>query len=89
MITRAATVQNAWGIHCRPSSLIAQEARLYEGTITVHRGTCHANARSVLELVGLALGPGHGISITVEGPDEVAMAERFVALFEKHFDFSH
>jgi len=87
MVTRSATVQNEYGIHCRPSTLIAIEARSYPGTITVSTPTGKADAKSVIEMVSLAAGHGESVTITVKGPDEEAVAQRFVSLFEKHFDF--
>jgi phosphocarrier protein len=88
MVTRFATVRNEYGIHCRPSSVIAREAMSYPGTITVRTATGQANAKSVLEMVSLAAGPGEQVTISVKGPDEEATAHRFVGLFETHFEFS-
>jgi len=87
MVTLTATVRNEYGIHCRPSLLIAQEAKDYPGSITVRDGSNVANAKSVLELMSLAICCDHHLSISVEGPDEDAIAHRFAALFEKRFDF--
>lgn len=88
MVTLSATVCNEFGIHCRPSSLIAREAMDYAGSITVRTDRGVANARSILELVGLAVGRGQRVRITVAGPDEEAVALHFAALFEQHFDFA-
>jgi phosphotransferase system HPr (HPr) family protein len=87
MVTLSATVGNELGIHARPSLLIARAALEYAGSITVHSDDGVANAKSVLELLGLAAGPGRRLEITVSGPDEAAVARRFVGLFEQHYDF--
>lgn len=87
MVTLSAKVRNEFGIHCRPSLLIAQEARNYTGSVTVRDGTGVANAKSVLELMSLAICCDHTVSVSVDGPDEEAVARRFVSLFEQHFDF--
>ena len=88
MVILSATVRNEYGIHVRPSAEIAKEAQLYPGTITVRDEVGQANAKSILELIGLALGHGHTVTIAVDGPDAAAVAERFVALFEKQFEFT-
>lgn len=88
MTTLSATVCNEFGIHCRPSSMIAREAMDYPGTITVQTDSGAANAKSILELVGLAVGRGERVRVCVVGPDEEAVARHFAALFEQHFDFA-
>jgi len=88
MVTQSATVRNEFGIHCRPSSLIAREAMDYPGSITVRSDSGDANAKSILELVGLAVGRGQRVRISVTGPDEEAVARHFAELFEQHFDFA-
>jgi phosphotransferase system HPr (HPr) family protein len=88
MVTLSATVCNEFGIHCRPSSIIAREALEYSGSITVRSDGGEANAKSILELVGLAVGRGQRVRISVSGPDEDAVARHFAALFAQHFDFA-
>ena len=88
MVTLPATVRNEFGIHCRPSSMIAREAMDYPGSITVRTDSGDANAKSILELVGLAVGRGQRVRVSVAGPDVEAVARRFVVLFEQHFDFA-
>ena len=68
--------------------MIAREAMDYSGSITVRTDSGNANAKSILELVGLAVGRGQRVRITVTGPDEEAVARHFAALFEQHFDFA-
>ena len=82
-----AVIQNEHGIHCRPSALIIKEIGGYEGHIEIHceHGCC--NPRSMLGLMSMGLEHGKHIRITVEGPDEDAMAQKLKALFETHFDF--
>jgi len=82
-----AVVQNAQGIHCRPSALIVKFASGYEGQITVagERGT--TGLRSIMELMTLELYQQSEVMIRVEGPDEDRVCQDLVALFETHFDF--
>lgn len=87
MVSKQATVRNAYGIHCRPAAVIAGEARDYEGTIRVRGDGEEVDVKSVLALVGLAAVCGQTLEITVDGPDEATVCERFVELFETNFDF--
>ncbi len=87
MISRTAIIQNAHGIHCRPSALIAKELGSYEGEVTVACDGREENARNVLSLLSLGMACGQEITISVSGPEEETMCERMVELFQTHFDF--
>jgi len=89
MTARDATVRNAYGIHCRPSALIAKAAQEYAGdiTIAVTAKGAQADAKSMLLLMGLGIRCGDVVKVTVAGDDEEKMLERMVGLFEKDFDF--
>jgi phosphotransferase system HPr (HPr) family protein len=88
MVSLKATVRNKYGIHCRPSALIAKEAQGYAGTITVTtERQVSAEAKAVLPLVGLGITWGEVVLVSVSGPDEEAVCKRMVALFETNFDF--
>ena len=83
-----ATVGNGYGIHCRPSALIAQAAAEYESEITVHTANGgEADATSVLALIGLGIQYGDRVEIRAAGPDEEAALEAVAALFKRNFDF--
>ena len=88
MISKHATVRNAYGIHCRPSLLIAQAAKDYPGRIEIvgPSGSTTEPASS-LAIIALALVCGAEVTITVDGPDEEAMCDRLVELFQRNFDF--
>lgn len=88
MISKQTTVRNAYGIHCRPSGMIAKAVQGYEGKIEI-KGPSGATAQpeSVLALLSLALTWGDTVQVTVEGPDEEKMCNRLIELFEAHFDF--
>lgn len=87
MTERKATVQNAHGIHCRPSALILQHTKDYAGTILVSSCNGDADLKSVIALIGLGLTMSTPVTIQVEGPDEERMADELVELFERRFDF--
>lgn len=87
MQVRRAIIQNAMGIHCRPSAVIVKEFQGYSGVIRISnaRGSCDVS--SVLQLISLELYQNSEVQIEVEGENEAAVADRLVQLFETHFDF--
>lgn len=87
MVERVATIQNAQGIHCRPSAVIVQYGTSYAGQIEVVTERGRTALRSIMELMTLELYPGVEVNIKVTGPDEEAVADKLVSLFETHFDF--
>jgi phosphocarrier protein HPr len=87
MIEKTAIIRNGQGIHCRPSAKIVTEATRYQGTVRVLAEAGEAELKSLLALVSLGLQEGTTVRIRVEGEDEETVCDRFVALFETHFDF--
>ncbi|MBT3374310.1 MAG: HPr family phosphocarrier protein [Lentisphaerae bacterium] len=88
MITKQATVQNEYGIHCRPSAVIVKEAMTYSADILAGApGAQPVDAKSILAIVGLGLACGRSVELTVSGDDEEATCDRMVELFETRFDF--
>ncbi|MFU8779663.1 MAG: HPr family phosphocarrier protein [Kiritimatiellia bacterium] len=82
-----AIVQNAQGIHCRPSALIVKHVGNYDGQIRVIGERGSTSLRSIMELMTLELYPQSEVLIQVEGPDEDRVCGELVDLFETHFDF--
>jgi len=88
MFEATATIQNAYGIHCRPSGVIAMAAREYKGTISIiSKDGKKATPSSVLSLLSLGLACGDTVTIQVEGPDEQKKGEEIAELFGKQYDF--
>jgi PTS hybrid protein len=87
MVEMTATIQNAQGIHCRPSAVIVKYVADYDGDITVNGEKGETALRSILELMTLELFPGSQVTVRVSGPDEETFCKDVVALFETHFDF--
>ncbi len=87
MVERTATIRNAMGIHCRPSSVILKTVKDYQGKIKVFTDQGTSELTSVMDLLSLCLECGKMITIRVEGPREEAMCADLVKLFETHFDF--
>lgn len=87
MIRARATVRNERGIHCRPSTAIARALESYPGEVSVIGAEGRCNPRSVMDIMALELEVGSSVWIEVAGPDEEAVCNRAVELFETRFDF--
>lgn len=87
MQIRKAIIQNAQGIHCRPSSVIVREFQDYPGTVTISNGNGSCDVSSVMQLLSLEMHKGSIVLIQVAGENESEMADRLVKLLETHFDF--
>ncbi|MBU0679467.1 MAG: HPr family phosphocarrier protein [Verrucomicrobia bacterium] len=87
MIQRSAIVQNHQGIHLRPSALIIKEIQSYAGDVWVQAAAGKCDLKSIMGLMALGLTCGSELAISVDGPDEEAICERLVEIFETHFDF--
>jgi|TARA_B100001971_G_scaffold193390_1_gene198405 phosphotransferase system HPr (HPr) family protein len=87
MVEMTTTIQNAQGIHCRPSAVIVKYVADYDGGITVNGEKGATALRSILELMTLELFLGSQVTVRVNGPDEETFCKDVVALFETHFDF--
>lgn len=87
METRTATIQNAQGIHCRPSAVIVKAFMNYPGRILLRNRNGACDVSSVMQLLSLELRQGSQVTVEVEGEDESATADRLVELLETHFDF--
>ncbi len=80
------TIKDKMGIHARPAAVMAKEAKNYGDTvITVNFGDKSANASQLMKVMGLGVKCGDEVKITVEGPDEDAVAEAMEKFFEENF----
>ena len=81
-------MKNGYGIHCRPSSVVAMSIKGYTGKISVFNSKGQeADPRSILALLSLTLTCGDAFSVVVEGPDEAEVCDRVVQALEKEYDF--
>ena len=89
MATQTVTIQNAYGIHCRPSAIIAQAAREYDGEVRLSDAAGETiDAKSILLLVSLGMRVGARATVTVSGgSDDSGACTRLAALLQRNFDF--
>ncbi len=89
-------VQNKNGLHARPSSVLAETAlRFAETSISLRRtdsdvadANALVDAKSIMELLLLAAGPGTELTLLADGPQANEACDAIRALFEREFDLS-
>ncbi len=88
MFTITSTVQNKYGIHCRPSGVISKAVQGYKGKVEIKGPDGNvANPTSVLSMLSLGLTCGDRVTISVDGPDEEEMANKLAELIASRFEF--
>ncbi len=65
----AIIVPNPTGLHARPSATLVALAKEHSSDIRLRRGDDSANAKSIVAIMGLAVGCGEKVVVTAHGPD--------------------
>jgi len=79
------TVRNEHGLHARPAALFTQTAARFKSDVTVRnltRGTSSANAKSLIQVLGLGVERGHRIAVSARGPDQKEALKAIADLIE-------
>ncbi len=66
-------IRNASGLHARPAALFVRLAGRHRSAIRVRnvdRGGAAVDAKSILGVMSIGVGPGHRIELVADGPDE-------------------
>lgn len=79
------TVTDPMGIHARPAGLLVKEAKKYESTITVLKGTRKGDLKKIFTIMALGVKQGESITVQVEGADEEAAAATVEAFLKENF----
>ena len=82
MIEKSLTITNETGIHARPASQFVTLLNGFKSNIQIVKGTRTANAKSIINILSLALTKGTEIIVKVDGVDEAAAMssiESFIA----------
>jgi len=82
---RQVLVANQLGLHARPASQIAREAQGFAASISLVGQGQTVDAKSILDVLTLAAGPGSTIEIRASGDDAEAAVERISQLFATRF----
>jgi phosphocarrier protein HPr len=86
VISRAVTVPNELGMHARAAARFVRLASSFTAQIRVNRDGRAIDGKSIMGLLLLAAARGATITITAEGPDELAALDALCGLVERGFD---
>lgn len=88
-INKKVTVSNAQGIHLRPAYLIAELAGKYQSDVSLEKSGEKsgekADAKSVLEIIGLAASSGTELNVLAAGPDADEAVTAIIHLLDQGF----
>lgn len=86
MVRQQVIIKNPTGLHLRPAGLFCKTAMQFACEITIERKKqreeIHANAKSVLSVLGSCIKSGDEITIVCEGKDEEEALRTMVQIVE-------
>ena len=82
MVSGKVVVKNPTGLHLRPAGLLCKTAMEFSCKVTLTFHEYHANAKSVLGVLGACIKTGDEILLTCEGEDEQQALEVLTKLIE-------
>jgi len=85
MIHHKLIVQNPLGIHARPAGHIVNITGSAQSSVDLLYSGQKVNAKSILNLMMLAIEPGAEIEFIIDGPDEQKITDDLIELFENKF----
>ena len=85
MLKRKIKINNKYGIHARPSSMISELASQYKSSISIEYREKTADASSIMNLILLCVEPKTEVELVIEGEDEEKAMEAMVYLLEVQF----
>lgn len=80
-ISRKVIVASENGLHARPAGRLAQEAQAFSADISLVLEDQEADAKSILDILTLAAGPGNVLEVRASGDDAEAALKRLEELF--------
>lgn len=86
MTSREIVVVNALGMHARAAARFVRLADSFRSHIRVVHGARTVDGKSILGLLLLAAARGTALTLTAEGPDEMAALAALAALIERGFE---
>ena len=85
MTTRSVTVPNQLGMHARAAAKFVHAASAFASHVRVARGHRVMDGKSIMGILLLAAPRGALITVSAEGPDEVAAVETLCRLVQSGF----
>lgn len=83
--SREVVVLNALGLHARPAAKLAQEAGKFQAEIFIHYKDNQVNAKSILDILTLAVSKGEVLTLTASGEDAKEALDYLESLFLNKF----
>ena len=84
--SRQVVVANEHGLHARPAGEVAQQAQAFEAEILIIHDEQEVDAKSILDVLTLAAGPGEVLEIRASGNDAEQAADALQTLFANKFE---
>lgn len=71
MVNRKLIINNPYGLHLRPISVLCNRSIDFQSKITINIGNKSVNAKSVIGVLSACVKQGDEIELVCEGPDEM------------------
>jgi len=84
--SRQVVVANEHGLHARPAGKLAQQAQAFDADIFIVHNEQEVDAKSILDVLTLAAGPGEVLEIRASGGDAEQAADALQTLFANKFE---
>lgn len=84
-LSRQVIVASENGLHARPAGRLAQEAQSFDADISLVLEDQEVDAKSILDILTLAAGPGNVLELRATGDDAEEALKRLEALFASKF----
>jgi phosphocarrier protein len=86
MLKKTLKVINKYGIHARPAERIVDIAGKSKSAVDMFYQGTKANAKSIINVMMLAVEPGADVEFVVNGSDEQETMDALEKLFNDRFD---
>ena len=84
MLTKEIVVTNKLGVHARPAGMIVDITGKSQSDISLEYEGNKVNAKSILNVMMLAITPGSTVRFTADGADEEQVLNQLVQLFREN-----
>jgi phosphocarrier protein len=85
MTSRSVTVVNQLGMHARAAAKFVHLATRFEARVLVARELRQMDGKSIMGILLLAAACGSSLTISADGPDELAAVDALAALVQSGF----
>jgi phosphocarrier protein len=86
MTSRVGTIVNPLGLHARAAARFVRVASGFRSQVRVTRGSRTTDGKSILGLLLLAAARGSTVTLSADGPDELAALDALCALIARGFE---